>query len=117
MSSVITKLRVYCQLSCKPAPLSNKLANPPYRIHNFAWKEGISNNDDDHVKLVDGNLTAHLDTKAISVTASKKGQFFSTQDFLSTLSAAVPVQLTWCIPLLSTTYIKPCGRDVRDVCD
>jgi hypothetical protein len=26
-------------MECQEAPLSNKLANPPYDIHNFAWKE------------------------------------------------------------------------------
>jgi hypothetical protein len=68
---VIQKLRCYCQLSCKPAPASNKLANPPYAIHNFGWKEGLSNNDDDRVKARDGNMRSPLDLKSISVTASE----------------------------------------------
>lgn len=37
--AVIQKARCYCQMECQDAPLSNKLANPPYDIHNFAWKE------------------------------------------------------------------------------
>lgn len=69
--AVIQKLRCYCQLSCKPAPASNKLANPPYAIHNFGWKEGLSNNDDDRIKARDGNLRSPLDLKSISVTASE----------------------------------------------
>lgn len=58
-------------MKCQWAPASNKIANPPYNIHNFGWKEGISNNDDDRVKARDSNFTAPLDTKAISVTASE----------------------------------------------
>lgn len=69
--AVIQKLRCYCQMECQLAPASNKLASPPYAIHNFGWREGLSNNDDDRDKYRDGNLTAALDTKAISVTASE----------------------------------------------
>lgn len=69
--AVIQKLRCYCQMECQVAPASNKLASPPYAIHNFGWREGLSNNDDDRDKYRDGNLTAALDTKAISVTASE----------------------------------------------
>lgn len=90
-SAVIQKLRCYCQLSCKPAPASNKLANPPYAIHNFGWKEGLSNNDDDRVKARDGNLRSPLDLKSISVTASecrRSGAVFTTA------SSAV-LSLTW----------------------
>jgi hypothetical protein len=66
---VIQKLRCNCQLKCQQAPLSDKTANPPYAIHNFGWKEGITNNDEKRDKMTEGNLTAHLDTKGISVTA------------------------------------------------
>lgn len=69
-ATLIQKLRCYCQLSCKPAPASNKLANPPYAMHNFGWKEGLSNNDDDRVKARDGNMRSPLDMKSISVTAT-----------------------------------------------
>lgn len=69
--AVIQKARCYCQMECQAAPQSNTLANPPYAIHNFAWKEGLSNNDNDRVKLRDGILTGHLDAKGISVTASE----------------------------------------------
>lgn len=73
MPAVIQKLRCNCQLKCQQAPLSDKIANPPYAIHNFGWKEGITNNDEKRDKLLEGNLTAHLDTKGISVTASTSG--------------------------------------------
>jgi hypothetical protein len=77
-------------MSCQPAPLLNKLANPPYSIHNFAWKEGISNNDDARVKLVDGNLTAQLDTKAISVTASKRAHLVWTRRVVYAAHCYIP---------------------------
>jgi hypothetical protein len=89
-------------MSCKPAPLSNKLANPPYSIHNFAWKEGISNNDDAVlVKLVDGNLTAQLDTKAISVTASKRVHLVWREHVVHTAYCWWPVCCADLVPLLS----------------
>lgn len=70
-AAVITKARCLCQLQCEAAPLSNKLANPPYSIHNFGWKEGITNNDDNRVRAIDGNARSPLDLKGISVTASE----------------------------------------------
>jgi hypothetical protein len=58
-------------MKCQQAPLSDRIANPPYAIHNFAWREG-TNNEAKRDKFKEGNLTAHLDTKGISVTACKQ---------------------------------------------
>jgi hypothetical protein len=52
------------------APASNRLVNPPYAIHNFAWKDG-TNNDMNRDRQTDGILTSNMDTKGISVTASE----------------------------------------------
>ena len=92
--AVIQKMRCYCQMKCELAPLDNKIGNPPYKIHNFGWKEGISNNDDNRIKAVDGNLTSHLDLKGISVTASESHRH--------TLRAC-----TCCPCTLQTTQLAP----------
>jgi hypothetical protein len=45
-----------------------RTTSPPQQ-HFLHVLQGLSNNDNDRVKNVDGNLTAALDTKGISVTA------------------------------------------------
>lgn len=64
----IQKLRCTCQLDCTEAPADDRLAYPPYAIHNFGWKAGSSNNDV-LLRERDGNFTERLDLKAISVSA------------------------------------------------
>jgi hypothetical protein len=64
----IVEGRTKCQLSCTNAPASNRLANPPYKIHNFGWKGDAPNNGvRDRARY--GDETAPLDLKSISVTA------------------------------------------------
>lgn len=56
---------------CKKAPATDKIANPPYSIHNFGWKDGATNNDV-RDQAIDGIPTERLDAKAISVTAREE---------------------------------------------